>query len=212
MFEYPGLKQDDNLKDEVENLRLWLSRFVPELERKLEDLGTDNFRTAYNERQEGITPTNGAAKQTSTSAAVAEHLLDHNNPHGLTIGQLKNTGSAIVARETDNGWVMTMLGLMIQAKYVLLEAVSGEETQVTGLNVRTVDLGDWDVPFGSLSAAWPRMVSEDGWIGSHWGPDEETCGTVTIYGTETDTAETLVIIYGIGGMNDGGPKETNTIA
>jgi len=212
VFDYPGLKSNGDLKDEVEQLRRWLARFVPELERKLEDLGTDNFRTAYNERQEGITPTNGATNQRSTSAAVAEHLLDKNNPHQVTAAQLKNTGSGIISRETDNGWVMNLYGLMIEAKYVLVEAVSGTETAVTGLYTRDVDLGDWDVPFGSLSAAWVRISSEDGWTGSHWDVDEESCGSVSIYGTRATTAETLVIIYGIGGTNDGGPKETNSIS
>ena len=45
MFEYPKTQASENLKEDVQEIRRWLSRFVPELEQQLADISTDNFLT-----------------------------------------------------------------------------------------------------------------------------------------------------------------------
>ena len=59
MFNYPG-SMPDNVKEGVDELRRWITKFIPELEQQLSNLGADNFSSAYNERLEGLTALSGA--------------------------------------------------------------------------------------------------------------------------------------------------------
>jgi hypothetical protein len=198
MFQYPGSGQD-NVKEDVRRLRQWLNQFLPELEHQLSNLGTDNFSTAYNERMEGVTTLTGAGKQKTTSEALAEHLLDYNNPHRVTLAQL-----GLNLRLTDHGWVIMLGGLLIQAKTVTLEAGNG--TAHGSIYRRQMSLGDWDIKFSELLGTWISW-SEDAensiWGGTSWGAYEESAGETRIYSPVQAFPACRITVYGIGRADDG---------
>ena len=197
MFQYPGLQQKENLKDEVQELRRWLARFVPELEQQLDNLGADNFTTAYNERLEGVTTLSGAGKQKTTSEALAEHLLDTNNPHKTSLFQLGFSWP--VYTETTNGWSLVFGGIMLQAKTVQLDQHSG--TAQNNIYRSDVTIGDWDTEFDTLFSSWAQVHAEGArtqWTGTIWGADKTSAGTVRLLCSGGTYYASDVTIFGIG--------------
>jgi hypothetical protein len=208
MFEMPGLSGNGNPKEDLDRVRRWLMRFVPQLEQELSNLGTDNFTSAYNERLEGLVERTGAEAQKTSAEALAEHILDNENPHKVTLEQLGYTEPQAVWTETEHGWAVTLGGIMLEAMYAAV-SVTGEAAG--SLYKATVEPGDWDVPFGSLSTTKVDWIAEAGWIGGRHSQTESSAGAFEIYDTAADMAGTAVII-GIGGVTDGGAKETDIIA
>jgi hypothetical protein len=196
MFEYPKTQASENLKEDVQEIRRWLSRFVPELEQQLADISTDNFMTDYNERAEGLTQLTGAGAQKTTAGAVAEHLLDRNNPHGVTLSQL----GALRVVNTENGQVIHLCGLMFQVKKLVISA--GEAQAIGNVFYRDVSLGDWDVPFSAIYTEWVDVNSmdqtKDCWLGARRTGGVTGCGRVRLYSAEAAQEAVRVNIYGIG--------------
>ena len=199
MFQYPGFG-NENLKENVSELRRWLARFVPELERKLDEIGTDNFTTAYNERVEGVTPVQGTARATSTSAALAEHLLDHGNPHGVTMAQV----GLVQRAEQDETHSLYQLGpLLVQVMTIEIDAAAA--TAAGSVYKRSVSLGDWAEPFSALYAYGITLEgTANQWAGPMTGADEETCGDIIIYTPTASGSAGSIRIWGIGRSKDGG--------
>jgi hypothetical protein len=199
MLEMPGRKDSGNLKNDFENLVRWAQRLVPQLEQQMANLGTDNFTSAYNERLEGMTTLTGAPNSKTTAEAVAEHLLDRNNPHHVSLGQLGYEVPQAVVNETTNGGSITLGGIMLQWKTV--EVPAGTGTASGQLYYLAGSLGDWDTEFSSLITCWAQQKESSGsnsWIGSIYSQTKTSAGTVKIFrGTESIPACT-VTIYGIG--------------
>lgn len=198
MFQYPGVRDRENLKENVAELRSWLARFLPELEQQLSNLGTDNFTTAYNERLEGVTQLSGAGTQKTTSEALAEHLLDRKNPHGVSLAQL-----GFAYKRTYSGWVIRLGPLMLEAKTVSTSGTGAARGSVYSLDVA---MGEWDTAFGELYDVWAQATSDVAmsiWGSNCWGADEESAGTVRIFCPVAAVPDCGVTIYGIGRVKDG---------
>ena len=202
MFEQPGMKHSDNLKDDVENLRRWLCRFVPELEMQLDSLGVDNFTNAYNERMEGLTSLSEAGKQKTTSEALAEHLLDTKNPHKTTLAQLGYKEPTATVEGGDDYLIIRFGGLVVQIKFVALGATTA--TAAGNVYRHAVDCGDWPVKFESLYATTHSLnTTTNCWAGSLRYQDNEHCGSVYIFSAAASTAAGTLVIIGIGGPEYG---------
>lgn len=202
MFQYPGTRPGENLKDDVQQLRQWLAVFLPELEQQLANLGTDNFTTAYNERIEGVTGLTGAAKQSTTAAAVAEHLLDRNNPHNVTLRQLGYQGPQVTESE-DGTRLITFGGLTMQVRDVPFEATAAEGS--SRVYRQEISLGDWAVPFTEILAEGTQLAGmTDGWLGAVSGGDLEHCGTAVLYTPTNSAGEGSIQIWAIGRAEDHG--------
>lgn len=200
MFESPGTQMGDDLKRDVQDVKRWLARFVPELEQQLDNISTDNFTSAYNERVEGLRTLSGAPGSKTTADAVAEHLLDYNNPHRVNLSQLGYEVPQAVYTETDHGGNIRLGGLMLQWLDVSIAAGTGDLVygNVYG---RNVSLGNWDVEFGTLYGTWLQQRGSDGsggWFGSNWGASKLSAGTVKNMRGEQSMPASSVRIYGIG--------------
>lgn len=195
MFDYPG-SMPDNVKEGVDELRRWITKFIPELEQQLSNLGADNFSSAYNERLEGLTALSGAGKQKTTSEALAEHLLDRTNPHRVTLSQLGYVAPQLKVEEENGSLILTMCGMMIQLKPIVLEAGTG--TAAGQVYRREISAGDWEREFGALYAVIPVLTGGGAWLGRLLGYDEQSAGSLVLYSaTETSSAGAAMII-GIG--------------
>lgn len=195
MFNYPG-SMPDNVKEGVDELRRWITKFIPELEQQLSNLGADNFSSAYNERLEGLTALSGAGQQKTTSEALAEHLLDRNNPHKVTLSQLGYVAPQLKVEEENGSLILTLCGLMIQLKPIVLEA--GTATAEGRVYKRTVSAGDWEREFGALYGAVPVIKTGAAWLGGYEDADEEHAGTLTLYSAEAAAAAGAATMIGIG--------------
>ena len=196
MFELPGLNPQDDVKKDLDALRRYLMKFVPQLEQELANLGTDNFTSAYNERLEGLTSVQAAGKSVSTPEAIANHLLDHDNPHRVTAAQV-GLGETIhggdgYACVDFNGWRYTLLWITHDA---------GEtETQAGALYYDDISLGDWPVEMGEIFYTTAELVSgESGTVfrGARWGISEESAGTVRVYRPEATDEGYEIFVLGV---------------
>ena len=196
MFEYPGSRMSDNLYNDVQDIKLWLMRFVPELEQQLDNLGADNFTSAYNERIEGLTTLSEAGKQKTTSDAIAEHLLDTKNPHKVTLGQLGYQPPQVTVEEDDGSLIVRLCGLMIQIKPITI--ASGTATAEGDVFVQSVAVGDWEREFGALWACWATVSDGPVWLGKHIDTSTTSAGTLTIYSATAAPGAGSATIIGIG--------------
>lgn len=178
MFNYPG-SMPDNVKEGVDELRRWITKFIPELEQQLSNLSADNFSSAYNERLEGLTALSGAGQQKTTSEALAEHLLDRSNPHRVTLSQLGYVAPQLNVEEENGSLILTLCGLMIQLKPIVLEAGTG--TAVGQVYRREVSAGDWEREFSALYCAFPILTAGGAWLGRLSNTDEQHAGSLVVF-------------------------------
>lgn len=196
MLELPGLNSTGNVKTDLDQVRRYLGRLVPQLERALEDLGVDGLTEQLALRTQGL---EGASDQT-TSGALAGHLLDKNNPHGVTLDQL----GAVQVEDYERGWLVVICGVGIQCKWLSLDEAAG--TAAGGLYTEDADLGDWGRPFTELYYDWCKVRATDlqnVWAGCSAGADEEDAGHVRIFSTEDPVPACVIVKYGIGGISNG---------
>lgn len=186
----------DDLYKDVEDVKRWLTRFVPELEQQLANLGTDNFTTAYNERVEGLTTLSGAPGSKTTAEAVAEHLLDTNNPHKVTLAQLGYEAPRVRVTEKNGTYILDAVGLIIQVKPVDVSA----DTATAEGNVfkRTVALGDWEQEFGTIYIAIAVPYSGNVWLGTRSDASNISAGNATLYSAVAEQTASRIYIIGIG--------------
>lgn len=196
MLELPGLNSSGNVKTDLEQVRRYLGRLVPQLERALEDLGVDGLAEQMAIRTQGLEGANGQ----TTSGALAGHLLDKGNPHGVTLEQL----GAVRTEEYERGWLVAVCGIGIQCKWLPLEEAAG--TAAGGLYTEDADLGDWGRPFTELYCDWCEVRAadlENVWAGCSAGADEEDAGSVRVFTTGDTVPACVIVKYGIGGISNG---------
>jgi hypothetical protein len=196
MFEMPGLQSTGDVKKDLDQVRRWLARFVPQLEQTLDNLGTDNFTTAYNERLEGLTTLTSAGQQKTTSAAMAEHLLDTNNPHQVTLNQLGYQPPQMQVEEKNSTIILTVSGLMIEIMPV--DIAAGTATADGNVFKRTVSMGNWEQEFGALYIAMAVPYSGNIWLGTRSSADSISAGDATIYSAAAAQEAARIYMIGIG--------------
>lgn len=199
MFELPGLNSNGDVKADVGAIRRYLTRLVPQLEQELANLGTDNFATAYNERIEGLTSVSSAGKSVSTAEAIANHLLDNDNPHKVTAEQL-GLGEQL---ETTQDGALIWRSRGWQAVVMAVEVGAGTDEPVKSgeLWVRDVSLGDWPEPFDGLTWWTVQIIgAADGvsFLGRCGGADEEQAGSARVFRTTSADEDMTLLVMGVG--------------
>lgn len=209
MLDLPGLMSSGELKQDVEQVRRYLARLVPQLDQALSNLSTDNFTSDYNALVKGVTDETSAnaAEAKTTSEAIARHMRDYENPHHVTLEGLGYTPPHVLTFwETEHGWAAVIgQGLTIQCKKISLEA--GTATGYGSCYYRDVVLGDWDVPTEALYGVYISVtapnLSKAGWCGTVSGASETSAGTARMLYAMSDAQAQEITVYGIGGVSDG---------
>jgi hypothetical protein len=199
VLELPGLTNTgDNTRD-IDAIRRYLARLIPQLEMELMSAQQDKFLDAYNALSQELGTVNGS----TTAGALAQHILDKRNPHGVTLAQLGYNPDNLAAVElTPHGVTIRIggkRGLQVNVQSVSLEisewihvkqqAQTGEDTAEGRDPVCYADaaLGSWEreipLPYwvgATLSAATDR----DCWAGNLSGWGKNDMGTLRIYRLE----------------------------
>lgn len=191
MLELSGLTSSGDLARDVDNIRRYLVRLVPKLEMELENAKTDNYLDAKGRIVNKMA--SGKAEEAQTTAqAIAAHMLDKGNPHGVTLAQLGfSFDRAAQVNFTDTGMVFRIggeHGLQINTQRVTVPVT--EWTVTGGIAWAEVDLGAWERPAGVLSYAQAQVLHaqsnsgqrmDDVWCGAIRSYTRDDCGTLRLF-------------------------------
>lgn len=213
MLELPGLIGGENPKEDIEALRRYLGRLIPELEQQLINAQQDSYQDELNKRINQVTGVNNG----TTAGALAEHVRDFSNPHRVTLAQLGfSLGKFLSLERAGNGAVIRIgekRGLQINFQHVLTNIT--EWTQNGGTGKAEQALGDWSREIPELMAAMPILLGEGQagvWAGALKGATGESMGTLEVFtdlsvdtsegasnsGTKSKTVNFEVIAVGLG--------------
>ena len=215
MLELSGLTSSGDLARDVDNIRRYLVRLIPQLEMELANAKTDNYLDAKGRIANGMASGKPEDAQT-TAQAIAAHMLDKGNPHGVTLAQLGfSFDRAAQVNFTDTGMVFRIggeHGLQINTQKVTVPVA--EWTVNGGIAWAEVNLEEWERPTGVLSYAQAQILGaqnnasqrvDDVWCGTIRSFTQEQCGLLRLFKraeTEdaTDPAERRVTvgIMGVG--------------
>lgn len=183
MLELPGLTNTGDLRADVDTIRRYLARLIPQLEMELANAEQDDYAEAYNALSQGV----GSANKMSTAGALAAHQLDYANPHRVTAAQLGLDLDKLVSITFVNAGAVFKVGAKrgIQVNIQTMRVTVDTWTQHGGVAYADVDLGQWDavlpVPY-YIHVLADGGVNRDYWAGPLTGTgDRKDIGTVRIY-------------------------------
>lgn len=219
MLELPGLIGGENTREDLEALRRYLGRLIPELEQQLINAQQDNYQEELNKRINQVTGVNNG----TTAGALAEHVRDFNNPHRVTLSQLGFSMNKFLSLErAGNGAVIRIgekRGLQINFEHVLVTIT--EWTQNGGTGRAEQALGNWTREIPELMTAMPILLGEGQvgvWAGALKSATGQSMGTLEVFtdlsvdtsegatnsGTRAKTANFQVMMVGLGVFGYGG--------
>lgn len=198
MLELPGLISGEDTKEDVQALRRYLGRLIPELEQQLMAAQQDNYQDELNKRVNHVTGVNNG----TTAGALAEHVRDFNNPHRVTLSQLGFSINKLISLiRTDNGTVIRIgdkKGLQLNFQTVETTVNIWKQHGGTAHTEAAVQLGEWDMAIPELMTAQVTVTSgaeQDVWAGALKGATGRNIGSIELF---TDCA----IDVGEGATND----------
>jgi len=184
MLELPGLIGGENTREDLEALRRYLGRLIPELEQQLINAQQDNYQEELNKRINQVTGvTNG-----TTAGALAEHVRDFNNPHRVTLSQLGFSMSKLISMiRTDHGAMIRIgekKGLQINFQTVEVTIEEWMQDGGTAHTEQPINLGQWEMEMPELMAVQITVMSnsdQDVWAGAVKGATGKSIGSVMLF-------------------------------
>ena len=191
MLELTGLTSTGDPLRDIDNIRRYLVRLVPQLEMELENAKTDNYLDAKGRIANGMASKKADDAQT-TAQAIAAHMLDKSNPHGVTLAQLGfSFDRAAQATFTDTGTVFKIggeHGLQINTQKVTVPVA--EWTVNGGIAWAEVNLDRWEQRAGVISFVQAQALhaesnsgqrKDDVWCGVIRSYTRDECGTLRLF-------------------------------
>ena len=200
MLELPGMNNTGDVRKDLDAIRRYLTKVVPQIDMELMRAQQDDYTDAMN----ALTQEIGTVDKNSTAGALASHELRKDNPHGVTLEQLGfSMGNFVRVKYTSESLVV-MIGDKKGLKIVTQDAVRTvrEWTQVGGVSFAEVAVGDWEEKIPLLFYTGVSLrggVPSDYWAGPLRGTTNETIGTLRIYhecsietGEDADNDKTII--------------------
>ena len=191
MLELTGLTSTGDPLRDIDNIRRYLARLVPQLEMELANAGQDNYLDARGRITNGMA--SGKAEEAQTTAqAIAAHMLDKGNPHGVTLSQLGfDFDRAAQVTQTETGAVCKLggtHGVQINTQTVTVPVT--EWTVTGGIAWAEVNLDRWEQRAGVISFAQAQVLhaesnsgqrKDDVWCGVIRSYTRDECGTLRLF-------------------------------
>ena len=182
MLELPGLTHTGDAAQDLESVRRYLSRLVPDLEMELANLKQDRYQEAMNALTQNI----GTADKNTTAGALAAHELRTDNPHKVTGQQLGLSLGKVcqgtVSRNAMTARIGEKRGIQISAQD--MEITVSAWQQHGGVAYADADLGTWAAQVPLLISVRTDLrggLYQDYWAGCLRGTDRENIGILRIY-------------------------------
>jgi hypothetical protein len=227
MLELPGLTNTGDTRRDIDTIRRYLARLVPQLEMELTAARQDGYQDAYSALSQEL----GSVNKNTTAGALAQHVLDKANPHGVTLAQLGYSADNLAPVELTPGGMTVRVGgkrgLQINVQDVTIElsqwhrvyqhGSAGEEQwqSLDPVCYADAELGGWEreIPLPFYAAATLAVPTDrDCWAGNLSGMTKDQAGTLRVYrlaetgeGAQTEVARTITArviglgVYGYGG-------------
>lgn len=217
MFELPGLTATGDTARDLETVRRYLVRLIPQLEMELAEAKADRFSDAYNTRTAGMVATQSSGQAKDGAAALADHLLDRQNPHHVTAQQLGLSLDSVAARlSTEHATKLRLggkQGLEVLIQQVSTSILGSAWTLGEAMDTVTIDLGAWEQAMAMPWSAQATLVWQskgEQFLGALSGTTSRLIGSVQIFrphvADEIPEEETRLILRmtAIGGYGYGG--------
>lgn len=183
MLEMPGLNNTGDVGMDLEKLRRYLTKLIPQLEMELVNAQQDGYQEAYNAMTKGV----GAVDSNTTAGALVKHELRKDNPHSVTAEQLGLTlGKLVQMTLTETGMVIRVgekRGLQINVQEVQVSVNSW--TWNGGVYYADhVELGNWTEKIPLLYYTGVTLHGgndRDFWPGPMNGATSESIGYIRMY-------------------------------
>lgn len=197
MLELPGMTNSGDDKQDLDAIRRYLARLVPQLEMELMNAREDSYQDELMRKRTGM----GGGSTQHTAGALAEHVLRRDNPHGVTLAQLGfSLDKACTVEFTDHGLVARIgerHGLQLTAHR---EEIKPTTWRVDAGVVAYTDkaLSRWDRPFERLyltQAMISAANTNDVWLGGLTGSGVTDIGTLRLYLATEETPNEEGKIY-----------------
>lgn len=191
MFELPGMTNSGDDKQDLDSIRRYLSRLVPQLEMELMSAREDSYQDELMRQRTGM----GGSNPNGTAGALAEHVLRKDNPHGVTLAQLGFSLDKAVAVEFTQHGMTARIGDKhgVQLEVQTVDANVQQWRLDSGTIVYAVmALGDWDRPFERIFGARAGISAantNDVWLSGLTGSGSAAMGTVRLYHTTDSTPD-----------------------
>ena len=198
MFELPGMTNSGDDKQDLDSIRRYLSRLVPQLEMELMTAREDSYQDELMRQRTGM----GGSNPNGTAGALAEHVLRKDNPHGVTLAQLGfSLDKAVTVEFTQHGMTARIgdkHGVQLEVQKV---DANVQQWQVDSGNIvyAAMALGDWDRPFERIFGARAGISAanvNDVWLSGLTGGSGVRMGTVRLYhatDSEPDAQGTIMV-------------------
>ena len=207
MLELPGLIGGENTREDLEALRRYLGRLIPELEQQLINAQQDNYQEELNKRINQVTGVNNG----TTAGALAEHVRDFSNPHRVTLAQLGFSLSKFLSLERAGNGAVIRIGEKrgLQINFQRVAVTITEWTQNGGTGRTEQALGNWAREIPELMAAMPVLQGEgqvDAWAGALKSATGKSMGTLEVFtdlpvditeGSTNSGARTKTVNFGV---------------
>ena len=169
MLELPGLTNTgDNTRD-IDSIRRYLARLIPQLEMELMSAQQDQYLDAYNALSQELGTVNGS----TTAGALAQHVLDRGNPHKVTLSQLGFSADDLAKVEIlDKGIVLRIggkRGLQINVQTEQIEISEWFHVEQQGRSDPAAPYWTSTDPVAYADAAlggWEKEIPLPYWVGA----------------------------------------------
>jgi hypothetical protein len=194
MLELPGLKTTGDSRKDLDAVRRYLARLVPQLEMELQQAQQDGYQDAYTTLAKSL----GTVNTGTTAGALAEHVLRQDNPHKVTLQQLGfSLDNFVTIRTKNSAWIIRIgsdqRGLMVEILDKTVELSRWHQLGGVCYTDPNPDLGPWPekIPLPLwVGVTMRRGMFEDYWSGPMYAWTSEQIGTLRIYHEcDVDTTE-----------------------
>lgn len=176
----------DTARD-LDTIRRYLVRLVPQLEMELSRAESDRFGEAYAQRVNGMAEAKKSGEAAGGAEALADHLLDRSNPHGVTLAQLGFNIDKIFSFRTGEHSMLLQLGgkqgIQLNWQTVRVTAGTGAWEAEASVWQQDVVLGDWEIPLDAMLGAWAQLMGSGlhtVWAGRLAGASKTSMGRVKL--------------------------------
>lgn len=187
MLDLPAMMTTGDAARDLDTIRRYLVRLIPQLEMELAECRADSYGDALARRQNGMAAQRASGEAVTGAEALADHILDRNNPHGVTLAQLGFTTEKLTnVLFTETGVRLRLggkTGLEFVTQTFAVKALADSWTREKAAYYQDIDVGEWEEKPALPVITIPLMTGSDApcWLGQLTGSTRTQAGVIRVF-------------------------------